>query len=478
MSKLLTIDHEAELLKRDQQIDELLERLKVLEEEIKRLKDLLAAKGKSKGSKKPKFKINYSIDKTQRKSKRGKAATGRYKKEQKSSQVDEREDIYPEGVKKGDCILHRQQYVWRIIDGKAKYVCYDIYAKPGSLDLPLVPGTRNSRSEYGLEIILTVAFLHYWTGVSQDNACNILGYFTDLELTKSQANSLLNQLSTDWAKEYENIANLLALQLVVYIDETGWRVGQRNCYTWAFSTMEHVLFRCGVSRGKAEAEEILGEKFWGIGVSDNYNAYNNLFADHQLCWAHLLRKAIKLMLENPEEESYREFFKELMNIYREAVRCQKDKRLSEGRAEKAERLQERIINLCIRAKEKVDEEKMTGHEGTFVKLQNELVKGIDALFTFVLYPEVEPTNNRSERNVRREAEIRKGGRTSKSEKGAERRSTIMTVLATLNTRFEKFTLENLLKEVQSWIDAGRSIFREELAEIAKANGPPVVQFIS
>jgi transposase len=256
MSKLLTIDHEAELLKRDQQIAELLEHIKVLEEEIKRLKDLLAAKGKSKGSKKPKFKINYSIDKTQRKSKRGKAATGRYKKEQKSSQVNEREDIYPEGVKKGDCILHRQQYVWRIIDGKAKYVCYDIYAKPGSLDLPLVPGTRNSRSEYGLEIILTVAFLHYWTGVSQDNACNILGYFTDLELTKSQANSLLNQLSTDWAKEYENIANLLALQLVVYIDETGWRVGQRNCYTWAFSTMEHVLFRCGVSRGKAEAEAI------------------------------------------------------------------------------------------------------------------------------------------------------------------------------------------------------------------------------
>jgi hypothetical protein len=54
----------------------------------------------------------------------------------------------------------------------------------------------------------------------------------------------------------------------------------------------------------------------------------------------------------------------------------------------------------------------------------------------------------------------------------------MTVLATLNTRFEKFTLENLLKEVQSWIDAGRSIFQEELAEIAKANETPVVQFIS
>jgi transposase len=126
--------------------------------------------------------------------KRGKAATGRYKKEQKNSQVNEREEVYPEGVNKGDRIVHRQQYVWRIINGQAKYVCYNIYAMPDSLELPSVPGTRNSRSEYGLEIILTAAFLHYWTGVSQDNACNILKYFTGLELTKSQANSLLNQL--------------------------------------------------------------------------------------------------------------------------------------------------------------------------------------------------------------------------------------------------------------------------------------------
>jgi flagellar motility protein MotE (MotC chaperone) len=67
MAQFLDMDYEAELLKRDQQIADLLERLKVLEKENQRLKDLLTAKGKSKGSKKPKFKMNYSIDKTQRK---------------------------------------------------------------------------------------------------------------------------------------------------------------------------------------------------------------------------------------------------------------------------------------------------------------------------------------------------------------------------------------------------------------------------
>jgi transposase len=92
---------------------------------------------------------------------------------------------------------------------------------------------------------------------------------------------------------------------------------------------------------------------------------------------------------------------------------------------------------------------------------------------FVEYPEVEPTNNRSERNVRREAEIRKGGRTSKSDAGAKRRSILMTVLATLNTRFPKFTLNHLLAEVQRWIEMGRSIFQLELTELEQANPPPM-----
>ena len=91
---------------------------------------------------------------------------------------------------------------------------------------------------------------------------------------------------------------------------------------------------------------------------------------------------------------------------------------------------------------------------------------------FVEHPEVEATNNRSERNIRSESEIRKGGRTSKTKQGAKRRSIIMTILATLNTRFPKFTLEHLLSEVQSWLDAGSSLFQTELANLTQANAPP------
>jgi hypothetical protein len=336
-----------------------------------------------------------------------------------------------------------------------------------------VPGLRNSRSEYGLEIILIVAFLHYWIGISLDHVCDVLRFFTGLNLPKSEADSLLSQLSRDWSEQYDTIAELLALQLVIYIDETGWKVGERACYTWAFSTAMHVLFRCGVGRGKAEAQEVVGEKFGGIGVSDDYGTYKNLFEKHQLCWAHLLRKAIKLMLQYPDKRQYSQFLEALYDIYQRAVRFQRDQRLSRGRKEKVEQLKARIIKLCTLYGQPIDPVKTASDEATFIRLQNELVDGIESLFVFVEHPEVEATNNRSERNVRREAEIRKGGRTSKSDNGANRRSIIMTVLATLNTRFEKFTLDKLLAEVKRWIEVGVSMFQIELNELEKAHAPPV-----
>ncbi len=445
-----------------------------LEAENKHLKELLHQQGAAKDAKTPQFKENYSVEKHKGKGKRGKQSTGRRAQDEKLGCVSHQVDVYPEGIPASACIEQRQQCAWRLISGRAEYVCYHIYGLPTTLELPRVAGVRNSRSEYGIEIILTVAFLHYWIGISLDHVCEVMAFFTGLDLSKSQANSLLNQLSTDWQQEYDTIAQLLAGQLVIYVDETGWQVGKQACYTWVFSTAMHGLFRCGVGRGKAQAQAILGEQFDGIGVSDDYAAYKSLFNQHQLCWAHLLRKAIKLMLQQPTEPTYRQFLDDLYDLYQQAVRAQKDKRLSVGRAPKVERLQAQLRQLCGRAHEAIDAETMPTHEQTFIRLQNELVNGIEALFVFVAHPQVEPTNNRSERNLRREAEVRKGGRTSKTQPGAQRRSIIMTVLATLNTRFDQFTLGHLLDELARWTEVGLSQFRAELAGMTHANAPPIL----
>lgn len=457
------------------QISELMERVQALETENQELKALLKKQGAGKASKAPTFTENYSVDKNKgkKKSKRGRKSTGRRSQSIKLELVNKHINVYEIGVPQSSCVERRVQFGWRIIEGQAQYVCHHIYALPESKQLPDVPGFRTRRSEYGLEILLTVAFLHYWSGLSLDHVCSVVQFFTGLELSKSQANSLLNQLSRDWDEHYETIADLLSRQAVIYIDETGWKVGKDNCYTWAFSTAMHVLFRCGVSRRKAEAEAILGDQFTGIGVTDDYGAYQSLFLEHQLCWAHLLRKAIKLMLQHPDKAAYKLFLEDLYDIYQQAIRWQKDQRLTVGRAEKIIVLQDLICELCELADVNIDTETMTTDEQAFIRLQKELIRGLDSLFVFVAHPEVEATNNRSERNIRHESMVRQSGRTSKHPSGAKRRGIIMTVLATLNTRFESFTLNHLIDEIRQWALAGLSRFQQELTALENGHFSPV-----
>ncbi len=96
------------------------------------------------------------------------------------------------------------------------------------------------------------------------------------------------------------------------------------------------------------------------------------------------------------------------------------------------------------------------------------------LFTFVLVPEVEPTNNRSERSFRFTARMRQANQTSKSEWGAQRRSILTSVLLSLRQHLRDFTLEAVVREVTRWRTAGESLFRAQLAAFRAGLPPPEV----
>ena len=81
-------------------------------------------------------------------------------------------------------------------------------------------------------------------------------------------------------------------------------------------------------------------------ISDDAAVYAN-FTQAQKCWAHLLRKAIKLTLQAPDEPEYRQFTDRLLEIYYQACRVQRDGRLrAAGRTSKVAALDEEIFELC------------------------------------------------------------------------------------------------------------------------------------
>ena len=118
--------------------------------------------------------------------------------------------------------------MWRLEDGRAVLVGYRIFAGPGGKE-PRIPGVT-PRCEYGIEILVVLAFLVYIIGISLDKACAVLGFFCQLPLAKSQADALLRQLAQHWDGEFDMLCDLIAHAAVVYMDETGWKMGTRGLF--------------------------------------------------------------------------------------------------------------------------------------------------------------------------------------------------------------------------------------------------------
>ena len=292
-------------------------------------------------------------------------------------------------------------------------------------------------------------------------------------MSKSQADALLRQLANHWEDEYDTLCTLIAQAAIVYMDETGWQVGNEKCSLWAFASQLHRVFLFGCHKDDATLDAMLPpDVFDGIGVSDDAAVYCNRFTQAQKCWAHLLRKAIKLALMYPGEAKYQSFLDSLLAIYRDGKRSAADGRLGEaGRKQRVAELEGRLCELLQPYRCETTPE-MSPPEREFTKLVNELgrVMMAEELFTFVLEPAVEATNNQSERNLRSPAQDRKAGRTNKTAKGAHRRSVIVSVLQSLRANLETFSLTTVLAEIGRWMKEGLSLFAEQwqAVEIAQA----------
>jgi transposase len=409
-----------------------------------------------------------------RRKRKDKGRRGRVRTADKIAQAQRTEDVYPAGVGHGDCWLSHTRPVWRLEQGRAVLVAYRVYRGPNN-QYGQIPGVLG-RSEFALEIVVTIAFLVYVVGLSFDKVCLVLNFFQDLKLSKSQADALLHQLARHWHKEFDVLCTLLANSLVVHSDETSWSPNS----VWAFLSEKARLLLFGVHKDAATLEAILDPAtFAGIVISDDAAVYGQ-FSRAQKCWAHLLRKAIKLTLQDPSNADYRHFADRLLEIYHAACRVQRDGRLGdEGREGKVAALEDEVLELCL-PMWLAELPPLEGPEDDYRLLVNEVMRLLlaEELFTFVTARPVEQpngeiqtvggTNNEAERTLRNPAGARKAGRTSKTVHGARRQTIVTSVLESLRLYLSTFTLPGVIEEVQGWLASGRSCFEELLEKLGLA----------
>jgi transposase len=391
------------------------------------------------------------------------------------------EQCFPEDVPQDACQLSHTRPVWRLEKGRAVLIAYEIYRGPKN-QYGKIRGVLG-RSEFGMEIVVQIAYFVYILGLSFDKVCLTLEFLQNLKLSKTQADTLLKQLSRHWEHEFEVLCTLLANSLVVHTDETSWSINS----VWAFLSEKARVVLFGVHKDAETLEHLLDPKtFAGLVISDDAAVYAN-FSQAQKCWAHLLRKAIKLTLQEPNNQEYRQFTDRLLETYRQACRLQRDKRLrATGRANKVLGLEDAIYDLCSPIWDLELPPLEAGPHNDYRLLVNEVMRLLfdEQLFTFVTAePATQPngtstpvsgTNNEAERTLRGAAAARKTGRTSKTLVGARRQTIVVSVLESLRLYLPKFTLTSVLEEIERWWQAGQSCFAKLLKKMKLQPGTPTI----
>jgi transposase len=400
-----------------------------------------------------------------------KGRLGRLRTKDKIALAERRESVFPEGVPTAECYLSHTRPVWRLEQGRAVLVAYDIY-RSGNGQYGRIAGVLG-RSEFGLEIVTEIAYLVYIVGVSFDKVCLLLQFFQNLKLKKGQVDVLLYRLSRHWEQEFDVLCTLLANSLVVYADETSWSLNS----VWALLAEKARVLLFGVHKDAETLKKLLDpETFAGIIISDDAAVYGN-FSAGQKCWAHLLRKAIKLTLLDPNNTNYRNLADRLLEIYRAACGIQRDQRFNDaGRAAQVAVLDDEVYDLCGSV-HFAEASELSTIDNDHRLLVAEVFRLMMAkqLFTFVTAKPVEQpngqtvpvsgTNNEAERTLRSPAQARDTGRTNKTMNGARRQSILTSVLESLRVYLRVFTLASVVDELQRWAATGLSCFARLLKKL-------------
>jgi transposase len=210
---------------------------------------------------------------------------------------------------------------------------------------------------------------------------------------------------------------------VKHTDGTSWRQAGQVLQLWTIATAAVTVFKV-LSDGTAEALKALLGRIKGVLVSDRATALNFwAMKRRQICWAHLLRKFVSFSERAGPAGNFGRVLLEYTGILFDYYRQYKDGQISRavfGRRMAPIRLQvEAVLERAARAKIK----RLSG------SCENILAHR-EALWTFVDNPQVEPTNNHAERELRRFVLWRRRSFGTQSDRGNRFAERIMTVAHT------------------------------------------------
>lgn len=278
-----------------------------------------------------------------------------------------------------------------------------------------------SEGNLGNNLQAQITSMKYEDRLPYRKIAEVLNRQYGLRLSPGTIFDVTRRVSDKLAPQYEEIKQEIPESSALNADETGAKLEGKKYWLWVFMSMTSVLFLLRQKRDSKVVKETLGEDYQGILTCDGLKQYATVVKRIQRCWAHLLREA-KFLAQKHEGQA--------RNLYNSL--CEIFKTIKKITTETPMHIREKTHNDCIKKMQS-----FIGYANKYSELKRlatTIQNGIRQWFTCVLHPEIEPTNNRAEREIREFVIQRKISSTFRSEKGLRITETIMSLLATWKLR--------------------------------------------
>jgi transposase len=281
--------------------------------------------------------------------------------------------------------------------------------------------------QLGPGVISWTAYLNKTGGLSYGKIAVLLKEMMGLEVARSTLCRSVARLAKAAEPSYEKLVKNVRGSSVVYPDETGWRIGGRPSWLWAFVTSGQTVYRIAQGRGYAEASSVLGEDYSGLIGSDGWAPYRRFAqATRQTCLAHLLRRCREM--QEVAMGSAADFPRQVQTLLQAALAV-RDRRDAEQIGPRGVRiatghLRARMGRLLAQDLADPANQRLTKH----------LRRHENELFVFLERPEIEATNWPAEQAIRPAVVNRKSCAGNRTARGAHHQGILMSVLRTGHQR--------------------------------------------
>lgn len=274
----------------------------------------------------------------------------------------------------------------------------------------------------GPNVLVQTVLMKYHHGLPYSKIQMMFKELCGLTVTDSALAQALQRLARYLEVEKQVILDAVRASPWIHGDETGWKIAGTSHWLWDFVNQKLAVYKISQSRGKKVPEEILGNDYRGIVLSDFLSAYDRSGKRRQRCLVHLIRE----MSQCRQKDRSLEY----LLAYRKLKRILSDARnLDRKRGQLAPWTFARRVSLIKRRL--LDFACQPFKNKNWKRLSKRLLKHYEEILTFLEVPGLPQDNNHAERMIRPNVIFRKISFQNMSRKGADAHEVLMSLLQTL-----------------------------------------------